>query len=78
MSKVSLPDSLTFRGDGGGTIIMLVMDGLGGLPHPDTHRTELESALRLHQKALDESAGPERSCDPVDTHREAEASEEVA
>ena len=44
MSHVSLPHDLVFHGDGGGTIIMLVMDGLGGLPHPDTGRTELESA----------------------------------
>ena len=27
-------------------IIFLVMDGLGGLPHPDTGKTELESARR--------------------------------
>ncbi len=44
MSHVSLPHDLAFHGDGGGTIIMLVMDGLGGLPHPDSGRTELESA----------------------------------
>jgi 2,3-bisphosphoglycerate-independent phosphoglycerate mutase len=28
----------------GGKIILLVMDGLGGLPHPQTGRTELETA----------------------------------
>ena len=25
-------------------IVMLVVDGLGGLPHPDTRRSELETA----------------------------------
>ncbi len=44
MSHVSLPHDLAVHGDGGGTIILLVMDGLGGLPHPDSGRTELESA----------------------------------
>ena len=50
MAHVSLP--LAVHGDGGGTIIMLVMDGLGGLPHPDTGSTELESAETPHLDAL--------------------------
>ncbi len=29
-------------------IVLFVMDGLGGLPHPDTGRTELESAYTPH------------------------------
>ncbi len=52
MSHISLPQSLAFHGDGGGTIIMLVMDGLGGLPHPDSGLTELESATTPHLDAL--------------------------
>ena len=52
MSHVRLPDDLAVRSAGGGTIIMLVMDGLGGLPHPKTGRTELESAATPHLDAL--------------------------
>jgi 2,3-bisphosphoglycerate-independent phosphoglycerate mutase len=33
-------------------IIFLVMDGLGGLPHPDTGKTELESARRPNLNSL--------------------------
>jgi 2,3-bisphosphoglycerate-independent phosphoglycerate mutase len=39
---VTLPDSVVEPD--GGKIVFLVMDGLGGLPHEDTGRTELESA----------------------------------
>ncbi len=39
---IRLPDDV-IESDGG-TIVYLVMDGLGGLPHPATGRTELESA----------------------------------
>ena len=52
MSDISLPHDLVVRGDRGGSIIMLVMDGLGGLPHPDTGLTELESAATPHLDAL--------------------------
>ncbi|MGQ0562789.1 MAG: 2,3-bisphosphoglycerate-independent phosphoglycerate mutase [Gemmatimonadota bacterium] len=38
---VSIPDDLV---DSGGRIVLVVMDGLGGLPDPQTGRTELESA----------------------------------
>lgn len=39
---IRLPDDVVEAH--GGTIVYLIMDGLGGLPHPDTGRTELESA----------------------------------
>jgi 2,3-bisphosphoglycerate-independent phosphoglycerate mutase len=43
MTSPSLPDDLVLR-DVGGRIVLVVLDGLGGLPHPDSGRTELESA----------------------------------
>ena len=52
MAHISLPHDLAIHGAGGGSIIMLVMDGLGGLPHPDTGLTELESAATPHLDAL--------------------------
>jgi len=43
----------------GGKIILLVMDGLGGLPHPQTGRTELETANtpNMDRLAREGSAG---------------------
>ena len=44
MSSIAPLQNLVFRGEGGGTIVFVVMDGLGGLPDPKTGLTELESA----------------------------------
>jgi 2,3-bisphosphoglycerate-independent phosphoglycerate mutase len=38
--------------DTGGKMVLLVADGLGGLPHPKTLRTELETARTPHLDAL--------------------------
>ena len=41
-----------FISDSEARIILLVIDGLGGLPHPDTGRSELETASLPHLDAL--------------------------
>jgi len=43
MPTFRLPDDVVIRGSGG-RIVLLVLDGVGGLPHPETGLTELESA----------------------------------
>ena len=41
-----------FLTDSDARIVMLVIDGLGGLPHPDTGRSELETAMLPNLDAL--------------------------
>ncbi len=43
MEEGKIPDELVVRGVGS-RIVFVVLDGVGGLPHPDTGLTELESA----------------------------------
>lgn len=52
MSEVVLPEQQVERGVQGKRIVLVVMDGLGGLPHPLSGRTELESARTPHMDAL--------------------------
>jgi len=51
MTRLRIPDDLVIR-DGGGTILLVVLDGLGGLPHSRSGRTELEAAHTPHLDAL--------------------------
>jgi 2,3-bisphosphoglycerate-independent phosphoglycerate mutase len=56
MSDLILPDAQVDREPGRGRIVLIVMDGLGGLPHPESGRTELEAARTPHMDALAERA----------------------
>ncbi len=51
MSDLVLPDAQIHRGHDA-RIVLLVMDGLGGLPHPDHGKTELEVARTPNLDAL--------------------------
>lgn len=51
MSRPILPDDLVLRGRGG-RIVLVILDGVGGLPHPETGLTELEAASTPTMDAL--------------------------
>jgi 2,3-bisphosphoglycerate-independent phosphoglycerate mutase len=52
VTEVVLPEQQVERGVQGKKIVLIVMDGLGGLPHPASGLTELETARTPHLNAL--------------------------
>jgi 2,3-bisphosphoglycerate-independent phosphoglycerate mutase len=52
VTEVVLPEQQIERGVQGKKIVLIVMDGLGGLPHPASGLTELETARTPNMNAL--------------------------
>ncbi len=52
MAEIALPDEMVSRDPDGGRIVLVVLDGVGGLPRAGTGKTELETARTPNLDAL--------------------------